>query len=513
MSTYNPIATSSSHGGALGTEDQHTPSHGRVHFSFWVTVAFTLNYILGSGFLTLPWGFEQTGLFLGIAVLLVIGFFSILSVYFILEAVERANILHRAGKLPHSPHITRNPPSTGYQASYDAIRDESLHSNSNSGHGVQVLEIESLQASTLSNANDQPRKMEITELCDLFLGEYGRKAYSVTLIVYMYGTLWAYSTVFANSFAAHLNIGPYSYPFYLGVFAAMVVPFSLREFSEQVQVQVVLSVFRIVMVSVMVLTCLIAAYNGHDQFGEDGTETVYDPSKVAFNKLQYLMPVAAYAYIFHHSVPSLSHGVKDQSSLTSLFQMALLISMVSYIGVGAVVSMYFGDETQTSSNLNWQHYVGFKSANGHAAWYAPLVAFFVVLFPAIDVASAYPLNAYTLGNNMMSAYYGKEMRKHDKIRWKLNLFRAIAAVPPIFGALIDSDLGHITDYTGLTAFGLAFVFPPLVAYYSHKKLEDIGLNPHTVHSSIWTSFPFIVLLCVSGVFLFFYVGSCLLASE
>ena len=30
-------------------------------FSFGVTVAFTLNYIIGTGFLTLPWGFNQTG--------------------------------------------------------------------------------------------------------------------------------------------------------------------------------------------------------------------------------------------------------------------------------------------------------------------------------------------------------------------------------------------------------------------------------------------------------------------
>lgn len=513
MTSYNPISSSGSSHGVEADDHHHHHDGPRIHFSFWVTVAFTLNYILGSGFLTLPWGFEQTGLLLGVLVLLVVGFFSVLSTYFILEAMERANILHRVGKLHNSPQIGRARNGAAYQSSYDAVGDDSQHSQGSSS-GVEPLEIESLRGASAATAADTPpRKMEITELCDLFLGERGRQAYSFIIIVYMYGTLWAYSTVFANSFAAHLNIGPYSYHFYLAIFAAMVVPFSLREFSEQVNVQVVLSIFRIVMVSLMVVTCLFAAYNGHNHFQEDGTEKAYDPSKVAFNKLHLLMPVAAYAYIFHHSVPSLSHGVKDQTSLTSLFGIALLVSMVSYIGVGATVSMYFGDETKTSSNLNWQSYVGSPSANGEAAWYAPMVAFFVVLFPAIDVASAYPLNAYTLGNNMMSAYYGKDMRKHDKIRWKLNLFRAIAAIPPIFGALIDSDLGHITDYTGLTAFGLAFVFPPLIAYYSHRKLEDMGIDPTTIHSSFWTSFPFIAMLCVSGVVLFLYVGSNLLISE
>jgi len=34
-------------------------------FSFMIAVAFTLNYIMGTGFLTLPWAFHQTGILLG----------------------------------------------------------------------------------------------------------------------------------------------------------------------------------------------------------------------------------------------------------------------------------------------------------------------------------------------------------------------------------------------------------------------------------------------------------------
>jgi len=29
--------------------------NGQRHFSFWVAVSFTVNYIVGTGFLTLPW--------------------------------------------------------------------------------------------------------------------------------------------------------------------------------------------------------------------------------------------------------------------------------------------------------------------------------------------------------------------------------------------------------------------------------------------------------------------------
>jgi amino acid permease len=520
-------------------------SHSPVYFSFWVTVAFTLNYILGSGFLTLPWGFGKTGFLLGVGVLLLFSFFAIKSTYFILEALERANILNKA----HLTHVldddtdielTVSPGRKQLAKDNHTLSQSHSQSNKHKQHGSKP-DVHSYQSidtlmETSRRATIDPsvnmkihdgaeeyvddhnallfaRKLEITELCNLFLGDWGRQAYSIILIVYIYGTLWAYTTVFANSFAAHLSLGDWSYQIYLVLFALIVVPFSLREFSEQVNVQVVLSIFRIVMVSLMVLTTLVAFFHGHVEFGEEPSDEMshIDIWKVSPSGLHLLMPVAAYAYIFHHSIPSLAHNVRDKGSLTTLFRTALLISMVSYIGVGAVVSMYFGDGTKSSSNLNWLHYLAFIGNNGgQPSLFAKILKFFVVLFPAIDVASAYPLNAYTLGNNIMCAYYGKDTHKHDNSRWQLNLFRLLAAIPPLLGASVFSDLGKITDFTGLTAFILAFVFPPLLSFFSARKLVELSIDPTTIHSSVWTSFPFQVLLFCCGVLLLIYVSGCLI---
>ena len=65
------------------TED--TPS-----FGFLTTVAFTLNYIIGTGFLTLPWGFQQTGTPLGIVLLGSLTVFAISAALCLLEAIARA---------------------------------------------------------------------------------------------------------------------------------------------------------------------------------------------------------------------------------------------------------------------------------------------------------------------------------------------------------------------------------------------------------------------------------------
>eukprot|EP01034_Spumella_vulgaris_P030878 gene30878-38162_t len=178
----------------------------------------------------------------------------------------------------------------------------------------------------------------------------GRQFYSGFLAIYMYGTLWAYSTVFAKSFASHLPMTflfaantaqDQSYYLYLVIFGLLVVPMSLMEFTEQIAVQVALTVFRIVMLVVMVTSIAVAYYSGGSQFSD---------------------------------IPVSSAG-------------------------------------STSD----------------------VVAFFVVLFPALDVASAYPLNAYTLGNNMMS----------------------------------------------LSGFAVMFIFPSLLARASRFKLLAVGADPKT----------------------------------
>eukprot|EP01034_Spumella_vulgaris_P023526 gene23526-29750_t len=342
----------------------------------------------------------------------------------------------------------------------------------------------------------------------------------------MYGTLWAYCTVFAKSFASRSPLcfifgyqdlwhaQEQSYYGYLIIFGLLVVPVSLMEFHEQIAVQVSLTAFRVVMMALMVGSIGVAYWAGGAQFSDTSVSVMHDTDNelsMKWDKLYLLLPIVAYAFIFHHSVPSLAHPVQDKKSLVSIFTYALLISLAAYALVGVVVSQFFGSNLSTASNLNWETYVGVRNADGSVPFYAHVVAFFVVLFPALDVASAYPLNAYTLGNNMMSAYYGRDMHEHETSRVKLSFFRACAAVPPLFGAMLVSDLDKITKYTGLTGFAVMFIFPALLARCSSVKLKSMGLDDDTVHTGYFSSLGFQSLVGGSGVVLLLVVGLCLVS--
>lgn len=94
------------------------------------------------------------------------------------------------------------------------------------------------------------RRYEMNELSRLFLGRIGKVIYEIALCCYLYGSLWSYSTVFAESMASHVPLpingwftcNVYSdnsstcdalYKIYVGLYALVVVPMTCLNLTEQ----------------------------------------------------------------------------------------------------------------------------------------------------------------------------------------------------------------------------------------------------------------------------------------
>lgn len=123
---------------------------------------------------------------------------------------------------------------------------------------------------------------------------------------------------------------------------------------------------------------------------------------------------------------------------------------------------------------------GFLAANkfSHAS------VFYVVLFPALDVASAFPLNGITLGSTLLGFKHGSNIRRVEASdRREVVKHRLLAAIPPIAGACFVRDLGVITDYTGVTGFLIAFVFPAALHMTSRRMCKRRGVRTRTGYES------------------------------
>ena len=128
--------------------------------------------------------------------------------------------------------------------------------------------------------------------------------------------------------------------------------------------------------------------------------------------------------------------------------------------------------------------------------WATAIILIVVLFPAIDVLSAFPLNGITLGNNIHAAFFSNNPARMSNRKISI-VFRLAAAIPPVIGACIVRDLDVILSYVGLLGFVITFVFPPLLNMISKRRaLKRFGSNktPYTMRILSHDFFNVVVIL-------------------
>lgn len=425
----------------------------------------------------------------------------------VLSAMVRAEILaaHRA-----EGNGEVDPPATEATALIEGKRRGDLPP-ATAGGTIASLDIESLSeggggggAGDGASDDDQDggfvlrgqHRYEITELCHIFLNDTGLRIYGLFVALDCYGFLWAYASVFASAMAHSFPVlGVDSdYHLYVAGFALIVVPMSFLELSEQAATQVILSGCRILAIALMVATPLAAVVFGSEgaphfdrQAGSQGA-----PLIDAANSYK-MIPIVAYSVLFHQAVPGLADEMTDKRSIGRIFGLTFALCAVAYILIGVVVSWYFGDLVHASSNLNWAGYhggTGSYTEDGTlvgVAWWARMISSFVVVFPAIDVLSGYPINAYVLGNSLLGFVHRGDIDRAQGDRTLTAMYRGIASVPPIVGALFVRDLGTITDFSGLTGLAIAFCFPPLLFLASERKLREHGLPSRTYYERFGSS--------------------------
>lgn len=535
---------------------------GEGLFSPFVAFCFAINYILGTGFLTIPWAFVHGGLLLSALLLMTVCWLADASKNYVLETMAWAEAML-------DPHMTWNPaPSTTNtntntntttnglvyspklltrQHSLDLETNNNNNSSTNSGgyydslgsttvipasevtltpqarfQGRRLLTTTTTRAAAGSTGRQlkgveyvvKDRKFEVNTLCRVFLGKPGLHIYTLCISLYIYGALWAYTSVFASSMSEALPLFDQSnYGWYTLMFAIIVIPMSCLELDEQVAVQVTLTGCRFLMVFLMIFTSYTCAQDtGLSTTNTINNNTNTEAPMVQLSNLHQSLPILVFATIFHHSIPGLSHPVANKQQLSGIFLSTGVFSGVAYCIIGFVLGSAFGTNIQQSSNLNWKGYrggTGILSDDGityiHVAPWAKAISSFLLTFPALDVVSAFPLCAITLGNNLMGAFHGKNIHEIENNRWKVIQFRLMACIPPLIGGYCVRQLGVITDYAGTTGFAITFCFPAILFIYAQKEAIQRKFKTTTYYTSYASSPKFAMTLNFFGITMVAYV--------
>ena len=424
--------------------------------------AFVIHYLLGTGFLCLPYGFEKAGLILSSMTLVVVLFVTDITKNYVLTSMALAEAMWG---------IRSNAPRAMSYGSVDTKDKEAAQSFSADGipnpETYQILET----------------KFEYAELVRIFLGKVAESIYIVSVSLTQYLCLWGYTQVFAYAMAVQFPISDdltSDYTLYTFAFASLAVPLSCLNLNEQILLQLFLSACRFFLIGCMITTAAQATFDVDKTY----FTTQQGPRGAELFRIEgfyCVFPIIVYSSLFHNGIPVLSEPIEDKRKVGSMFRWTLMVCCAIFWLLGFLIANLFGEEVKQSANLHWNKYVGDTGHLGRYGWegsalWSQAISIFVVVFPALNCISSFPLNAIVLGNNMMATIYGDNVREYElNIRFRV-AYRLLSTLPPIVGALIVRELGLITAYAGLFSIATAFVFPPLLYIQSKAMARTAGLR-------------------------------------
>ena len=253
------------------------------------------------------------------------------------------------------------------------------------------------------------RKFELSELCEIFFNKWGKYLYLIAITLVSILFAWSLATVVGSAWAINipLNFGPFqqcsydafknktipglddcrfTYYFCLMLFASVIVPLCLLDLKEQVILQMIFGLVRVMLISMLLIYCIVNlihkdsvcelqgnvpadndsnASQGCYILPADNDSNPINASQGCYIELYNILfkfdwngwlaiiPTMMYCFMVQHTIPTLTHPVKEKKYLRWLLVCSLSFVMLCYLSLGVVLPLWFRDETQETLTLSW----------------------------------------------------------------------------------------------------------------------------------------------------------------
>lgn len=495
-----------------------------------ICFAFTVNYILGVGCLGIPYAFHKSGILLGSIIICLLSSVSFVTVQWVAEAGHRDIQLRRRG-LGMSPAYfgTRkrsvtssnyqsirsgDPPSKSHRKSSSEDNDTGYSSMSALLHrqnSDDLAEVARCRVRSLSTDGTglllESDEAEVTDLVCQFVGPVGKIVFQCSLMLLTFVGLIAYTQVFVKTFSMQIlpGLSPVVPSLLFGV---IVVPLSCVDLSEQIYIQVAMFLLRFLSLAILLFGTIVAMFtDSQDAFftSNPPTRTPYlstDIPLFAISGFGIMFTTGIFSQLFQHSVPGLIRPLSsnDKKYALTIFGAALATTGLLYIAIGCVCVAYFGGYINESINLN---FVDFSWGVQKMSWLQNVVirtiSMMVVLFPALDTISVFPLIANTLGNSLHVFFplykliidWRRNSDVKDARLQAQRFWRLVASIPPVLISLWVENLSLTLQVAGICGIIVALVTPALLQYFSVRQHNDVpdddtplhDVNPYASHFS------------------------------
>lgn len=460
---------------------QWLKKHQSNSYSPFTGYFYFINFIIGTGFLSLPHVFYNAGIIAATLTLFFISMISCCTAIWIVESQSRAQALET------------------YRSSPSKSLDKS------EGKPEPDFEV------TIA------RKFEQTEMCEIFYNRYVKWTYILIMTVYGFQGSWAYATVAASAWAANIpfntstlkmcqqyDFNKYfvppdpgcanAYRLCVFLFGVVVVALSLVELTEQKIIQVTMGVMRFVTMVCMMIFCIVRLIesNGLPPHFENSTVTHCNASSsnatlgeafYHFNFKPWLVgiPIFVYSQLTHMGIITLAGPMTPKKYFKQFFGFLMSSTFCIYSVLAIAVAMYFQYCVSDTASLNWLPWL---ELDGYVA--LKVLSYYIILFPSLDVISAYPLNNATIANNVYIIITGRDSTddKRQYVKLFLLLLKFICAVLPLALAFAVSNLLYVVEYAGLLGFAICHLYPAMLQFASqYHCMKVFGGSTCSINAS------------------------------
>jgi amino acid permease len=426
-----------------------------ARFGLWVGYFFSINSVIGAGFLALPYSFNQSGWLLSLLIMILV---AIQTYYMALELLEMTSKAECIKQLE--------------EAGIEVPRPSFLQVLKGGFNKVQIPD--EIKPEIVD------RRFDVTSLSEIVLGHKVGILYMVGLYLFLTGALVSYVSIFASSFAATVPLGfsdvcniyedeeffgacRINYWFYLAIYSASMMYLTIKGLREQRWMQAVLTLMRFVIIFLILVTCIALLVAGKD-INSDDHVSFKMPPLFRIDKLVSALPSITFAFIYQLQFPSIIEFMKDKER--TLKKIVILVSLTSftvYSLLSVIVPTAIHDVNPQCS-IDYSKYSAGYSQSKRPAW-TYIIAYIVVLFPAFDVFSSFPVVAVTIADNLQSVKEGISNEDFMQAGNK-RFYRIFAVTVPVIISFLTFNLHQIIDWVGIVGYLLVqILFPVMHVYY------------------------------------------------
>mmetsp|Transcript_60884 Transcript_60884/g.69620 ORF Transcript_60884/g.69620 Transcript_60884/m.69620 type:complete len:473 (+) Transcript_60884:54-1472(+) len=427
--------------------------------SWWASLSYIINSLVGAGFLAVPYVFFHGGWALTLVASLFITILNYIAYTCHIETMARMEAYLQL--IETGQHKT-------------SLTDVERYFWKDIGEPLLDREEE-------SNKEIKPevtdRKLEVSDLCYLTLGKTGEFLYLFGFSLGKYGGLTSAAILWGTGLSSLISVpfisdtcdiydGEFScrmlYTFWVTIFAIIVLPMTIMDFREQKWIQIASTGFRLSLVLFMFVSAgLIGLFGSGSNDGDDYPST-QAPEASDMAHFGSLFPILLFATAFQPNIPIIiNHLENRQKNATSLYYSAITGNTIFLLIFGFVIAYVFGADISRQANLNWSPYL---TSHGILL---KVVAGLILLSPCFNGTTTYSLRSIVLAESLASLWgYTVEQRKTKKIQVA---FRLVVGIPPILASLLVYNLSDLLAWTGLLFFTTFFILPG-VFYLAAKRM-------------------------------------------